>query len=335
MPHLPFRPFRPDPRDESDAEQLDALLEPGSIASVIASGMDPHWQAVSDALGAAARPPTPDELSGEAAMLAAFRGVQPGVSANRRQLLVRPRMLATVLTGKLAAALAIGAVSVTGAATAAFADALPRPVQNFAHHTIGAPAAHENNQAEGTEPSETPTPSATLTGSASPSATASESHSPEPSESPDPSESAEHASHSATPTSTLTPTAVSAKTAALCHALTEATKHGQEPPEGLSKQLTLVAPSASAFSAFCATVKDDDDADDVSSSASPSASATLDADGDYDGSVADHAKGFRGANPSPSPTPAPAAGNRDSGKGNGDSNKGNGNGGSGNGGGNN
>src|SRR5690348_7680190 len=102
MPRLPFphRPGRPDPA------QLDALLRPGSSGLV-----GTEWQAVSEVLQAAAAPAAPSELAGEAAMLAAFRRAQLGTDGApaRRRLLERPRMLTTMLTGKLAAALAAAA----------------------------------------------------------------------------------------------------------------------------------------------------------------------------------------------------------------------------------
>ena len=48
-------------------------------------------------------------------------------------------MLASVLSAKLAAA---AVVTAGGLTAAAYADVLPAPVQNFAHHTMGAPAPH-------------------------------------------------------------------------------------------------------------------------------------------------------------------------------------------------
>lgn len=49
-------------------------------------------------------------------------------------------MFSTLLTGRIAAGVIAGVVTVTGAATAAYACVLPSPIQNFAHDTIGAPA---------------------------------------------------------------------------------------------------------------------------------------------------------------------------------------------------
>jgi hypothetical protein len=51
-------------------------------------------------------------------------------------------LLSPLLSARAAAAAAVAALGIGGFATAAFAGALPAPVQQFAHHTIGAPAAH-------------------------------------------------------------------------------------------------------------------------------------------------------------------------------------------------
>ena len=45
---------------------------------------------------------------------------------------------------RLAAAAAVGAVALGGAAAAAYTGALPAPVQKLAHYTIGAPSAHHS-----------------------------------------------------------------------------------------------------------------------------------------------------------------------------------------------
>lgn len=50
-------------------------------------------------------------------------------------------MLTSVLSAK-AAAVAIAALSLSGAAAAAYSGALPAPMQQLAHNVAGAPAAH-------------------------------------------------------------------------------------------------------------------------------------------------------------------------------------------------
>lgn len=101
-------------------------------------------------------------------------------------------MFSTLLTGRLAVGLAAGVVTVTGAATAAYACVLPSPIQSFAHTTIGAPkpsgpkltagsavsavdAITSNHDIDpSVSPSVTPSPSVTVSASTSASAKADE-----------------------------------------------------------------------------------------------------------------------------------------------------------------
>jgi len=88
-------------------------------------------------------PAGPGELVGEAAAQSAFArvarpvGVSPVARPSTRR---RPPWRHTRVNARLAAALAAAAVGLGGAA-AAYAGALPGPIQDFAHHVIGAPAA--------------------------------------------------------------------------------------------------------------------------------------------------------------------------------------------------
>ena len=156
MPNLPFRRRHGDPADE---QQLDALLEASNsesnfdatfVANFGASDLPapaPEWQSVSDLLRAAASAGSavdPSERASEAAVLAAFRHERAGNRHRQPQTIARYKtMLSTRLsalrTGRLAAGLVAGVVTLTGAATAAYACVLPSPIQNFAHDTIGAP----------------------------------------------------------------------------------------------------------------------------------------------------------------------------------------------------
>ena len=54
-------------------------------------------------------------------------------------------MLTSLLSAKAGAAVAIVAVGLGGVATAAYAGKLPASAQQFAHDTIGAPAAHQSH----------------------------------------------------------------------------------------------------------------------------------------------------------------------------------------------
>ena len=60
-------------------------------------------------------------------------------------------MLATLLSTKFAAAAAAGALAFGGLAAAAYAGALPEPVQDFAHQTVGAPAASSGHADPGSQ----------------------------------------------------------------------------------------------------------------------------------------------------------------------------------------
>jgi hypothetical protein len=133
MPNLPFRRRHGDP---ADAPQLDELLDAGRLDVSAA----PEWQSVSDVLRSAAAAAEPSELAGEAAVLATFRRERVGIRHRRPQPIARCKsMFSTLLTGRIAVGLAAGVVTVTGAATAAYACVLPSPIQSFAHTTIGAP----------------------------------------------------------------------------------------------------------------------------------------------------------------------------------------------------
>jgi hypothetical protein len=54
-------------------------------------------------------------------------------------------LLTSLLSAKAAAAVAIAALGIGGVATAAYAGELPSSVQQFAHDSIGAPAAHRSH----------------------------------------------------------------------------------------------------------------------------------------------------------------------------------------------
>ena len=125
-------------------------IEDASLAGLLAgrelpAGAGAGLQPVADVLAALRAEPEGGELAGEAVAMAEFRtrfgvSVPPPHRPRRR----RPTLLTSLLSAKAAAAAAIAAVSLGAAATtAAFAGALPDPLQKFAHQTIGAPAAHQ------------------------------------------------------------------------------------------------------------------------------------------------------------------------------------------------
>ena len=94
---------------------------------------------LAEAIAALTTVPSARELAGEpgarAVYHAGFRRPAQGGSGRLR----RTRLLASLLSVKLAAAAAVAAGGLTAAA---YADVLPAPVQSFAHRTLRAPAPH-------------------------------------------------------------------------------------------------------------------------------------------------------------------------------------------------
>ena len=145
----------------------------------------------------------------------------------------------TLLPGRIAVGLAAGVVTLTGAATAAYACVLPSPIQSFAHTTIGAPRPTDPKlsvaQIDAAKWKNYPTPSVSVTPTATPSAsvsaasvTASVTPTPTPTKSPAP---------KLTKKPTLDPAQLAAVEAIvdyrLCQSYTTFTKAGQDPrPEG-------------------------------------------------------------------------------------------------------
>lgn len=162
MPKLPWtRNLDPSPSDDG----LEALLSGDSPPPDAPAEM----RLLADMLGALAAPGTAEEYRGSGLVYTAFRE-QFGVSQRHRRA---PRrwgwaVLATALGTKLAAGTAAAAVGIGGVA-AAYAGALPDPVQNVAHTLIGAPHGGHGH-GRGHQPATTPT-EADESGSATKSAT--------------------------------------------------------------------------------------------------------------------------------------------------------------------
>ena len=131
MPSFPW-PMRQDEPPMTDAALAALFAGERSPADAVA-GLQP----MADVLASLRAGPSSEELAGEASALTEFRRVI-GVSAqtplpHRR----RPSVLTSLLRVKVAAA---GAVAILGGlVTAAYADALPAPMQKLAHEAIGAP----------------------------------------------------------------------------------------------------------------------------------------------------------------------------------------------------
>jgi hypothetical protein len=150
MPNFPW-PGRRDVSAISDAS-LEALL----AGAESPTGSPPELRPVAEALAALAAAPTGDELTGEAEAMAVFRE-RLGVPSPTRRRRRRPTLLSPLLSSRAAAAAAVAALGIGGFATAAFTGSLPDPVQQFAHHTFAAPAAHAS-QPTSAHPRATATP---------------------------------------------------------------------------------------------------------------------------------------------------------------------------------
>ena len=105
------------------------------------AGAAPGLRPVADILAALTAEASTGELTGEARALAAFRR-RVGTPALRRAARWTPAGLTSWLGAKVAAAATAAALVLGGAATAAYANVLPAPIQRFAHETIGAPSPY-------------------------------------------------------------------------------------------------------------------------------------------------------------------------------------------------
>lgn len=151
MPDIPWAARRDMPviTDTSLAALLAGAELPGALP--------PDLLPVADALAALRAGPASDELAGEAAALAEFRQrrVQVPVPARtgRRQ---KPAWHFPILSGRAAAAAAAAVLGLGGVATAAYAGALPAPIQQFAHDVFGAPSVGGTSVGGGPSASQTP-----------------------------------------------------------------------------------------------------------------------------------------------------------------------------------
>lgn len=95
--------------------------------------------ALAERLTDLAGPAEPGVLPGEAAARSVFARTAPPTGVSRRPDRRRPRLPAP----RAALAAALVAVTAGLGSAAAYAGALPGPIQDFAHHVIGAPPAHQ------------------------------------------------------------------------------------------------------------------------------------------------------------------------------------------------
>lgn len=131
MPNIPQSPLQ-DGFAVTDADLAALLAGKRDVA--------PGLQPVADVIAALSTGPSRGELAGEARARAEFRR-RTGVPVPRHRARRGTAGLSSRLSAKVAAGAATAAVLMGGAATAAFADVLPAPIQRFAHDAIGAPDA--------------------------------------------------------------------------------------------------------------------------------------------------------------------------------------------------
>jgi hypothetical protein len=129
MPNIPPPPLQ-DGSAVTDTD-LEALLAGNRDVA-------PWLRPVADVLAALSTEPSRGELAGEARAVAEFQR-RTGAPVPRQRARRGTAGLPSGLRAKVAAAAAAAAVVLGGAATAAFADVLPAPIQRFAHDAIGAP----------------------------------------------------------------------------------------------------------------------------------------------------------------------------------------------------
>jgi hypothetical protein len=137
MPIFPWSAARGDVPQVGDPA-YDALLEGNHLPQDAAQGV----RQVAETIAALNGLPAAAELAAEASALLVFRseaGVLAEPARSGRWANPSPKSL---VRGRLAAAVAAGAIALGGVTAAAYAGALPAQVQKFAHDTIGAPSAH-------------------------------------------------------------------------------------------------------------------------------------------------------------------------------------------------
>jgi hypothetical protein len=131
-------PFPSGPGGELGEPLLGALLD----GRWLPTGAPEQARAVAEVLAVLAGPAEPGELAGEAAARSAFARRAACRTGRRRHGARRPW---PARGARLAAAL-IAAAAGLGGTVAGYAGVLPGPVQDFAHHLIGAPPAHRAGQ---------------------------------------------------------------------------------------------------------------------------------------------------------------------------------------------
>lgn len=134
------------PADAGGTSSLDEVSAERLLRGQHApSGASAGERALDRLLAAAAAPPSAEELSGEARAVAAFVATRPATTGPRHAWRVR-RQQRSVPTPRIshgvAAAAALGVLTVGGMAAAAYTGSLPSSMQRLAHDHLGAPGDH-------------------------------------------------------------------------------------------------------------------------------------------------------------------------------------------------
>jgi hypothetical protein len=138
MTRRTWHPRNTSPLDEVAAERLLR----GQLPSIGASSDE---QALAKLLAAASAPSSVHELSGEPRAVAAYIATRPASTGPRhaRHVLRRRRpVINSRVSHGVAAAAALGALTVGGVAAAAYTGSLPGSMQRLAHDHLGAPRHH-------------------------------------------------------------------------------------------------------------------------------------------------------------------------------------------------
>lgn len=142
------------PASELDDSVLDMLLtgQPLPPDAPLLARM------TANALASLGDPQRPGALAGEAAARAAFAQTAASSATWSCARRARPRRRSVRVRPRLAAVLAAAAISLGGTVTAAYAGALPAPIQDLAHLAVGAPAPHHAAQHPHSHPQPHPRP---------------------------------------------------------------------------------------------------------------------------------------------------------------------------------
>jgi hypothetical protein len=238
--------------DEVTAERLLRGQRP-------APGAPPAEQVISELLAAASAPPSTSELSGEPRAVAAFAASRPATTGPRHARLVirrrRPAVGPRVSHG-LAAAAALGALTLGGVAAAAYTGSLPSSIQKLAHDHIGAPHGRPPHPQAASTSSRRPKPTATALrsgGAGNPGQPGLSAVTPTPR--PTPSGPGRRSTSSTRPTSSVSPVSPASQRFQLCNAYLDARSRGhQSDADKAWRRLEKAAGGRENVLAYCAPV---------------------------------------------------------------------------------